>query len=57
MSELLATLGSLGVQLLQKSEGPVEETLCFSAVPLLFVLAVFALRARHWQKVEPDLAD
>ena len=48
MSEFLATLGSLGAQLLQKSDGPVEETLCFSIVPLALAVALVGLRARRW---------
>ena len=49
MSELLALLGSLGAQVLQKSEGPVEETLCFSVVPLAVAMVFFGLRARRWK--------
>jgi hypothetical protein len=52
LGELLAHLGSLGVQVLQKSGEPVEETLCFSIVPLALVLAFFALRARQWRATE-----
>jgi hypothetical protein len=48
LSELLALLVSTGAQLLQKSEGPVEETLCFSVVPLAALVGFFALRARRW---------
>lgn len=50
MSEFLATLGSLGAQLLQKSEGPVEETLCFSIVPIALAVALIGLRARRWDR-------
>jgi hypothetical protein len=49
LSELLALLVSTGAQLLQKSEGPVEETLCFSVVPLAVLVGFFALRARRWR--------
>jgi hypothetical protein len=52
LGELLTHLGSVGVQVLQKSDGPVEETLCFSIVPLALALAFFALRARHWRATE-----
>ena len=49
MSGLLVSLASLGAQLLQKSEGPVEETLCFSVVPLAMAVAWFAWRSWRWQ--------
>ena len=45
MGGLLEFLGSLGGHVLQKSEGPVEETLCFSIVPLALLVGVFAWRA------------
>ena len=45
MGGLLEFLGSLGGHVLQKSEGPVEETLCFSVVPLVLVVGAFAWRA------------
>jgi hypothetical protein len=41
---LLEFLGSLGGHVLQKGEGPVEETLCFSIVPLALLVGAFAWR-------------
>jgi hypothetical protein len=57
LSELLAELGSRGLQLLQQQRGdqPVEETLCFSVVPLAVAMLLFAIRARRWRTAdEPD---
>ena len=59
MSEFLALLASQGVQLLQQrraGDQPVEETLCFSVVPVAVVMLLFALRARRW-RAESAAAD
>jgi hypothetical protein len=55
LSELLAELGSRGLQVLQQQRGgdqPVEETLCFSVIPLAVAMILFALRARRWRTAE-----
>jgi hypothetical protein len=52
VTELLAFLGSLAGQILQKSDGPTEETLCFSVVPIGVALLYFAWRARRWRDAE-----
>ena len=47
LSDLLARLAALGTQLLQKQGGPVEETLCFSVVPIGIAVLWLALRSRR----------
>ncbi len=57
MSDVLAWLGSLGAHVLQQSEGPAEQTLCFSVVPVALALAYFTLRLRRQRWQAGDGAD
>jgi hypothetical protein len=53
LDQFLAVFGSWGHQVLQKTEEPTEQTLCFSMVPLAIAVALFGLRAFRQRSPSP----